>query len=290
VAREQAIQAAHAAQKASGKARVKAAPKVEAAVDWASPRIEKGLQAAGPKVEAAADRVAPAVDAARDKIVDDLLPRIVDVVNAAATAGLAAQRQATERVSSSVEDAALRVAAATPTAKARRRSRRMKVLLVGGFAAAAAAAAAGAAALQRSRNSGWESTATDEPAFTGATTPTPTPSTLTSSTGDWGSESTSGSGSTADIVVEAVSEEPLAEASVVDDAAAPLDLRAPLKEPTETVEIIGEPPAELAEAEPTETASETKSESTTEAPGTNGATSDPAPGSTTTGRTRRKSS
>ena len=49
--------------------------------------------------------MAPAVDAARDRIVDDLLPRLVDAVNAAALASAAAQRVAAEKVSASLENA-----------------------------------------------------------------------------------------------------------------------------------------------------------------------------------------
>ncbi|MBI4942084.1 MAG: hypothetical protein HY830_15170 [Actinobacteria bacterium] len=143
------------------------------AVELGSARLEKGLQAAQPRVEAAADRVAPAVDAARDRIVEDLLPRIVEAVGAAAAAGLAARETAAakaanaaehagDRVSGRVEEAALAIARSTPTARRRAAARRTKILVV---AAVAAAVAAGAAAFKRSRGRDpeWEHVPTGVP-------------------------------------------------------------------------------------------------------------------------------
>jgi len=256
-ARDQAASAAVAARQA----REKAGPAVDAAKEWAAPRIEKGLQAAGPKVEAAADRVAPAVDSARDRIVEDLLPRIVEAVNAATAAGLAAQRAAGEKVSTSVENAALQVAASTPTAKARREMRRRRFVL---FGVLAAALAAGLAALKRSRGSQapWESVPTESTSWT-SSTPAATDVPLASSSGGAGS---------ADTLVEtvAVAEEPAtADAGgeaflAADDAAShTTDEIVLAPEPVEPVEIVDDVPAELADAEPVEAAVEPPAEKTT---------------------------
>ena len=199
LAKVQAAQAALLARSAAVKAgpiargaAEKAAPKVGAAVDWASPRLERGLLAAGPAVEAAAEKVAPAVDAARDRIVDDLLPRLVEAVSAAAVASATAQRAAAEKVSASLENAATAVVAPQP------RPRRGRRLLL--FGTLAAGSAAGLAAWRRSRASGpeWDSLDADGPAFTGG--PEPTPSTLTESTS-----------SASAAVAESVTEEPIAD-------------------------------------------------------------------------------
>lgn len=256
-ARDQAASAAVAARQA----RDKAGPAVDAAKEWAAPRIEKGLQAAGPKVEAAADRVAPAVDSARDRIVEDLLPRIVEAVHAATAAGLAAQRAAGEKVSASVETAALQVAASTPTAKARRDTRRRRFVLFGVLAAAVAAALA---AFKRSRSAQapWESVPTESTSWT-SSTPAATDVPLASSSGGAGS---------ADALVETVTvaEEPAtADAGgqaflAADDAAShTADEIVLAPEPVEPVEIVDDVPAELADAEPVEAAVEPPTEKTT---------------------------
>jgi hypothetical protein len=189
LAKEQAAQAAVLARAAAEKA----APKVGAAVEWASPRLERRLLAAGPKAEAAAEKVVPAVDAARDRIVDDLLPRLVDAVTAAAIASANAQRSAAEKVSASLENAG--TAAVAPPAP-RRRGRRFLL-----FGVLAAGAAAGVAAWRRTRAAGprWDTLDADGPAFTGG--PEPTPRTLT--------EPTSSASAT---VAETVTEEPIADA------------------------------------------------------------------------------
>ncbi|WP_149203403.1 hypothetical protein [Actinotalea subterranea] len=60
------------------------------AKDWAAPRVEKalreGAKAAAPKVEKAAERAVPLVDSAHDRLVDDLLPKLVAALTAAAGA------------------------------------------------------------------------------------------------------------------------------------------------------------------------------------------------------------
>lgn len=60
------------------------------AKDWAAPRAEKawyeGKKAAAPKIEAAAEKAIPVVDSAHDRLVDDILPKLVAAITAAAGA------------------------------------------------------------------------------------------------------------------------------------------------------------------------------------------------------------
>jgi hypothetical protein len=92
-AQQAAQQAAQAAQNAAQQARESASHAAEAAMEWATPRLEKArerqmatMTKAAPKVEHAAEALTPKVEHARDRIVDDVLPRIVEAVNAAAAA------------------------------------------------------------------------------------------------------------------------------------------------------------------------------------------------------------
>lgn len=131
-----------AASTASTHLREKVAPvvaeKARDAKDWAAPHVERGLEAAAPKVEAAVDKVSPAVDAARDKIVDDLLPRLVEAVNAAAAAGAGAA--ATGAAVKARSGDAVAVLKGDAVAKPKRRGR--KLLLFSALIAAVGAAVA----------------------------------------------------------------------------------------------------------------------------------------------------
>ncbi len=86
-----------------------------AARDWAAPRLAeagemsraqltqaygRSVEAAAPKVEQAASNLAPKVDHARDKIVDDVLPRLVASVSAAAAAASDKVADATDATAS----------------------------------------------------------------------------------------------------------------------------------------------------------------------------------------------
>ncbi len=75
----------------------------EAAVhakDWAGPRAEKawyeGRKAAAPKIEAAAEKAIPMVDTAHDRLVDDILPKLVAAITAAAGAAAVGADKARE--------------------------------------------------------------------------------------------------------------------------------------------------------------------------------------------------
>lgn len=120
-------------------AREWATPHARDAREWATPRVEKGLEAAAPKVEAAVDRLTPAVDALHDKIVDDLLPRLVDVVNAAAAAGLSAGSDAADTAKSR-GGGAVAVIRGEAIAKPHRRRGRTLLLVLTALSAAGAAA------------------------------------------------------------------------------------------------------------------------------------------------------
>lgn len=75
----------------------------EAAVhakEWAAPRAERawheGKKAAAPKIEAAAEKAIPLVDTAHDRLVDDILPKLVAAVTAAAGAAAVGADKARE--------------------------------------------------------------------------------------------------------------------------------------------------------------------------------------------------
>ena len=141
-----------AVEQAAREAREWAAPRVEQAREWAQPRVERGLEAAAPRVEEAVDRVSPRVDAARDRIVDDLLPRIVEAVNAAAAASAAAANGAKER-----GEGAAAVLKGEAVAKPKHRKRTFLL-----FTLIGAGAAAGVAAWKRSQpqNDPWATPST----------------------------------------------------------------------------------------------------------------------------------
>ncbi|MCL2090974.1 MAG: hypothetical protein FWH11_07095 [Micrococcales bacterium] len=107
-------------------------PRVEAFVEWLTPRLEhlytEGLKAAAPQVEKAAGKAAPVVDTAHEKIVDELLPKLVAAVHAAADKAQAA------------EDEAARLAAQAAQRKSHtaRKVFLAAALTAGGIAAAAA--------------------------------------------------------------------------------------------------------------------------------------------------------
>jgi len=70
------------------------------AKEWAVPRAEKawyeGRKAAAPRVEAAAEKAIPLVDTAHDRLVDDILPKLVAAITAAAGAAAVGADKARE--------------------------------------------------------------------------------------------------------------------------------------------------------------------------------------------------
>jgi hypothetical protein len=112
-----------------------AAPRVVAAREWAAPRAQKGLDAAAPRVESAVDAVSPKIDAARDKLVDEVLPRLVDAINAATSQAAAAKDHAQD-VGSDV----LQVIKGDAVVKPKKKHRLRKLLMLGGLVGAGVAA------------------------------------------------------------------------------------------------------------------------------------------------------
>lgn len=111
-------------------------PRVEAARLWAKPRVEHGIEVAAPRLESVVNSLAPRVDTARDKIVDELLPRLGEAINAVAAASAAAKEEAVSRGTGA---AAVLAGDASATPK---RNKKGLVLLILGLLAAAAAGAA----------------------------------------------------------------------------------------------------------------------------------------------------
>lgn len=87
-----------------------AEPRVEHLVESTRPRAEKlwhdGVRAAQPKVERAAEKSLPMVDTAHDKLVDDLLPKLVASLTAAAAATAAGADKARDVTSAKLSEIA----------------------------------------------------------------------------------------------------------------------------------------------------------------------------------------
>lgn len=116
----------------------------QTAMGWAGPRVARGRVAAAPKVEAAVDtareKVAPAYDSAREKL-EELMPRLVEAVTAAARAGAAAGVSANEYRARSGDAVAVLKGEAVAKRKKGGVLRKLLVLPVLGAAGAAAYAA-----------------------------------------------------------------------------------------------------------------------------------------------------
>jgi hypothetical protein len=155
--------------------------KARDAKTWAAPRVERGvergLDLAAPRVELAVEKVSPKVDAARDKLVDDLLPRLVVAVNAAAAAGHAAS-DASEEVRSRSKGAA---AVLTGDAVAKPKHRRGRRFLLFAMIAAAVSAAVAVVKSRTAKDDPWAIPSTTYPG-TNATSPAATTPSSTSST------------------------------------------------------------------------------------------------------------
>jgi len=157
------------------------AVKARDAKSWAAPRVERGvgrgLEAAAPRVESAVEKVSPKVDAARDKLVEDLLPRLVVALNAAAAAGHVASDAGGEARTRGKGAAA--VLRGTAVAKPKHRRRR-RFLLVAMLAAAVSAAVA-VVKSRSAKEDPWAIPSTTYPG-TNATGPAPTSSGTTGTT------------------------------------------------------------------------------------------------------------
>lgn len=80
------------------------------AKEWAAPRVEKAWyeskRATAPKVEEAAAKALPVVDRTHDRLVDDVLPKLVAAVNAAAAAAAVGADRARDVASTRLGDLA----------------------------------------------------------------------------------------------------------------------------------------------------------------------------------------
>jgi hypothetical protein len=110
-------------------------PRVEAAREWAKPRVEHGIEVAAPRLESAVSGLAPKVDTARDKIVDELIPKLVEAINAWAVASAAARDEAVSR-----GQGAAAVLSGDAVAQPKGKKKRKMLLALGVVAGAAAAA------------------------------------------------------------------------------------------------------------------------------------------------------
>jgi len=126
-----------AVEQAAGSAKEWGQPRVEAARHWAKPRVEHGIEVAAPKLESVVSGLAPKVDTARDKIVDELLPRLTEAINAFAAASAAAKDEAMARGAG-----AAAVISGDASAAPKRKKKGRVLLILGLFTAAAAGAAA----------------------------------------------------------------------------------------------------------------------------------------------------
>ena len=179
--------------------RAKVAPTVttgaRGAVEWAAPRYERGLAVAAPKVEAAVASMTPAVEAAKVKI-DDLMPRLVEAVTAAAAAGAAASVTASEYKARSGDA----VAVLKGEAVAKRPSKRLRrVITLVPIAAGAGAAGFAAFKSRAPKEDPWAAPTGTYPAYTPpAPAAEPTSSFSTNVSSSEPSVSVLGTGSAAD--------------------------------------------------------------------------------------------
>jgi hypothetical protein len=161
-------QVAETASTVSEQLRDRVAPAVSArakdAKEWAAPRVERGvergLEAAAPRVEQAVEKVSPKVDAARDKLVDDLLPRLVVALNAAAAAGGHVASEAGDEARERSKGAA---AVLRGDAVAKPKKRRGRRFLVFAMVAAAIGAAVAAFKSRAPKDDPWAIPSTTYP-------------------------------------------------------------------------------------------------------------------------------
>ncbi|MEJ5868320.1 hypothetical protein WDV85_11300 [Pseudokineococcus sp. 5B2Z-1] len=180
---------------AADSARKSATQYAGAARDWATPHYERArdrsLEVTAPRVAAAAGGLVPAVDAAHDKLVDDLLPRIVESLNAAAGAASDKVDEAYKPVKGSLKKQQKSLKKVEKKAKRNQRSGGVgKVLLVLGVLGAAGGAAYAAWRSSQPSQDPWAAS-TGGSAYSGA------PGGATTTTSTSGSTSPADAGDTA---------------------------------------------------------------------------------------------
>lgn len=108
------------------------------AKDWAAPRLaharDVGLEKAAPRVEQAAKAIAPRVDTVHDKLVDDLLPKMVEAVSAAAAVASSKADDVQRASHVGLDQVAASVSSRTPAAR-RQRGFGKGLVVLGVFAA-----------------------------------------------------------------------------------------------------------------------------------------------------------
>jgi hypothetical protein len=126
-----------AVEQAAESAMERVGPHVEAARLWAKPRVEHGIEVAAPKLESVVSGLAPKVDSARDKIVDEVLPRLTEAINAFAAASAAVKEEAVSR-----STGAAAVISGDAYASPKRKKKGRVMLILGLLTAAVAGVAA----------------------------------------------------------------------------------------------------------------------------------------------------
>jgi len=126
------------------------------------PAVEAGSQArewAQPRVAATAEKISPAIDATRDKLVEEVMPRVMEIVSAAIVNAAAAGHSGLDAAEGAASNLAERANRAKNASKRRARRRRLII-----FTAAGAAGAGAVAAWRRTMASDpWQETAAPEP-------------------------------------------------------------------------------------------------------------------------------
>jgi len=233
--KEQAALLKLKASPAAAAATERAALATASAREWATPRLEKararGVEVGAPRVESAAEALGPRVEAARDKIVEDILPRLVDIVAVAAAAAAAKTDEASGASRQKLADVqkSAKKAQAAPEPEHRRGAALGKAMVVVG--ALSAAGAAGYAAWRANQP-------TDDPwaTATGSPKPSTAGAPITPSTPTAGAAESATAGSV--LSEESLSDPVMTESVLADADAEPTGF--PPSDPTVTDSALGD--------------------------------------------------
>lgn len=137
-------------------ARPRVDQRVGAARDWAKPRVGRGIGVAAPRLDTAVQSLGPVVDKSRDKIVDELLPRLSELVAALAASSLAVKDEVTDRT-----NGAAAVLSGEAEAQPKGGARAKLLLILSVLAGALAAAAAVFSQRRKSDDDPWATPLSD---------------------------------------------------------------------------------------------------------------------------------